>query len=416
MIRSPSVFGLVFAIWAALPSNGLADEPQVLQSRSDSALNAPIRIVEAEPFWRPPEDNRLMAQDGLFHSVHRPLGTLPAQRLRLPTPDADWKLTGRVGRLDDGTIVAGFGSYLYWSRDEGRSWTGRRLQSLPDTNGPVNLRAFGAADDQVFLAHDLTALPEVDIPDRRTFPIGISRSQDLGETWSGSGPLDVPEPYTFLAGDGNHIVRLPDGTLIAALDTANHRVEAFQTGWLAQVFFRSRDGGRSWGDVTLLRDTAAEVGLLPLGGQVVLAACRGMSNPVLGGKTIQLRWSEDGAQTWSEPQQLTRVFGQAHGDLARLPGDTIVAVYENRYPVQQPDIRARLSRDLGKTWESILYILADGVGYAGSVGLDDGTIVTVTGDGQVSAGKPAGRGYTLQAIRWKPDPHADTAASAASCE
>ncbi|NLS93836.1 MAG: hypothetical protein GXX96_16870 [Planctomycetaceae bacterium] len=75
--------------------------------------------------------------------------------------------------------------------------------------------------------------------------------------------------------------------------------------------------------------------------------------------------------------------------------------------MQQPDIRARLSHDLGKTWEPILYILADGVGYAGSVALDDGTIVTVTGDGQVSAGQPAGRGYTLQAIRWKPDSRAE---------
>ncbi|MCP4549173.1 MAG: hypothetical protein GY835_22190, partial [bacterium] len=77
-------------------------------------------------------------------------------------------------------------------------------------------------------------------------------------------------------------------------------------------------------------------------------------------------------------------------------------VYENRYPVGQSDIRARISHDLGRTWGPNLYILADGVGYAGSVGLSDGTIVTVTGDGQMTGGKPTGRGYTLQAIRWKP--------------
>ncbi len=127
-----------------------------------------------------------------------------------------------------------------------------------------------------------------------------------------------------------------------------------------------------------------------------------MSNPVLGGKTVQLRWSDDGARTWGPPQQLTWVFGQAHADLARLVSDTIVAVYENRYPVTEPDIRAHISHDLGKTWEPRLYMLADGVGYASSVGLADGTIVTVTGDGQTTDGKPVGRGYTLQAIRWKP--------------
>ena len=398
---------LVFtAICVAIASNGIGDEPTVLRSRTDPALNYPIRVVEAEPFWRMPESKTPMIRDGLFLPVHRPLGALPAERLRLPTPDANGKLTGRVGRLNYGTIVAGHGAYLYWSRDEGASWKGRFVQDLPHTEGPVNLRAFGVAANQILIAHDLTSLPEIAVPDRQTFQIGISCSVDLGATWSSSGALTVPRPYTFLAGDGNHIVELSDGTLVAAFDAANHRVTTFETGWLALAFLRSSDGGASWGDVTMIRDTAAEVGLLPLGGQRVLAACRGMSNPVIGGKTIQLRWSENGARTWSEPQQLTTVFGQAHGDLARLPGDTIVAVYENRYPVSQSDIRARISHDLGKTWEPKLYILADGVGYAGSVGLDDGTIVTVTGDGKVGGGKPAGRGYTLQAIRWKPAPRA----------
>ncbi len=408
MVHSRPAFILVVVICVATSLNATAAEPQFLRSHADANLSDPIRVVEAEPFWRTPESNLPTIRDGLFRPVHRPLGTLPAERLRLPTPKADWKLTGRVGRLGDGTIVAGFGSYLYWSRDEGRSWVGRWIESLPNTNEPVNLRAFGVACDQILLAHDLTSLPEVDIPDRQTFRVGISRSKDLGATWTESGPLDVPEPYTFLAGDGNHIVALPDGTLLAALDAANHRVEGFQPGWLAQVFLRSRDGGVSWSDVTMIRDRAAEVGLLPLGGQRVLAACRGMSNPVLGGKTIQLRWSEDGARTWSDPQQLTWIFGQAHGDLARLAGDTIVAVYENRYPVGHSDIRARISHDLGKTWERKLYILADGVGYAGSVGLEDGTIVTVTGDGEMTGGKPTGRGFTLQAIRWRAEVRADS--------
>jgi hypothetical protein len=396
------MLGITLAACAAATSGGEGEAFPVLRSRTDPALDYPIRVVEAEPFWRTVEDASLTTRDGLFRAEHRPVDTLGAERLRLPTPNATWKLTGRVGRLHDGTIVAGFGAYLYWSRDEGRAWSGRWITDLPGTDGPVNLRAFGVAADRIFLAHDLTTLPQLDVPDRQAYPVGVSRSGDLGETWSNSGSLEVPPPYTFLAGDGNHIVSLPDGTLIAALDAANHRVEAFQTGWLAQVFFRSDDGGASWGDVSLLHDRAAEVGLLPLGGRRVLAACRGMSNPVLGGKTIQLRWSDDGARTWSAARQLTWVFGQAHGDLARLPGNTLVAVYENRYPVSRPDIRARISHDLGETWEPTLYILAEGVGYAGSIGLDDGTIVTVTGDGEMKSGQPAGRGYTLQAIRWKP--------------
>jgi hypothetical protein len=388
--------------FAAISSAGAAEPSPALRSRTDPALDYPIRVVEAEPFWRLAQNKNLTIIDGLFLPEHRPVGMLDAERLRLPTPEATWKLTGRVGRLADGTIVAGFGAYIYFSRDEGRSWNGRWITNLPDTDGPVNLRAFGVGPDQILLSHNLTALPQLDVPEREVYPVAVSRSADLGQTWSSSGPLKIPPPYTFLAGDGNHIIALPDGTLITALDTANHRVEAFQTGWLAQVYFRSQDGGKSWADFSLFRDRAAEVGLLPLGGQRVLAACRGMSNPDLGGKTIQLRWSQDAARTWSDEQQLTSIFGQAHCDLAGLPGDTLVAVYENRYPVSRPDIRARISHDLGRTWEPNLYILAEGVGYAGSIGLDDGTIVTVTGDGEMKHGKAAGRGYTLQAIRWNP--------------
>ena len=233
----------------AVATSGEAGEPSpALRSRTDPALDYPIRVVEAEPFWRLAEDKALTIADGLFRAEHRPVDTLRAERVRLPTPNATWKLTGRVGRLEDGTIVAGFGAYLYWSRDEGRSWKGRSITNLPCTKGPVNLRAFGVAANQIFLSHDFTALPQLDVPDRQAYPVGVSRSDDLGATWSNSGPLEVPSPYTFLAGDGNHIVSLSDGTLIAALDAANHRVEPFQAGWLAQVFFRSRNGDGRWGN------------------------------------------------------------------------------------------------------------------------------------------------------------------------
>ncbi len=372
-----------------------------LRSRTDPKLDYPIGVLEARPFLRMAETKASTIEQGLYRIVHRPIKTIPAERLRLPTPDATWKLTGRVGRFGDGTIVAGFGAYIYWSSDQGRSWTGRHITNFPQTDGAVNLRAFGVSDKFVFAAHDLTALTRLNIPDREAYPVGISRSADLGKSWETSR-LKTPAPYTFLAGDGNHIVFLGDGRLVAALDTANHNVNTFTKGWLAQVFFHSSDQGRTWSDTSLLENRAAEVGLLPLGGDDLLAACRGMSNPDLGGKTVQIRRSGDGGRTWSAPHQLTWVFGQAHCDIALRSENEIVAVYENRYPVSEADIRARISLDLGKTWQPQLYILAKGVGYAGSVVLEDGTIVTVTGDGEVKNGRPNGRGYTLQAIRWKP--------------
>lgn len=380
-------------------------EETLLRSQRDPELDYPIRIVRAEPYLRM-GDSKLLAQEGYFLVVHQQIGEAEADRYRLPTPGSSWKLTGRVGRLADGTIAAGFGTYLYWSRDEGRTWEGRQMDNLPGTDGPSNLRAFGAHGEYVYVAHQLTSQPLLDVAGREVHNVGISRSKDLGETWDASFQLPLVPPYTFLAGDGNHIIGLGDGTLLAALDTANHHVEHFAKGWLAQVFYRSMDQGKTWGDATLLKDRAAEVGLLSMGGQRVLAACRGMSNPNLGGKTIQLAESADGGRTWENWRQLTWVFGQAHGDLALLPGGGVVAVYENRYPVTKPDIRARVSWDGGWTWEPEVYILATGIGYSGSVAAADGTIVTVTGDGLREGMTPTGRGYTLQAIRWKPWPPA----------
>ena len=103
---------------------------------------------------------------------------------------------------------------------------------------------------------------------------------------------------------------------------------------------------------------------------------------------------------------LTRMYGQAHGDLVALPGGGVVATFENRYPYADGGaMLARVSWDGGQTWEPELYKLSRGHGYSGSVVLKDGTIVTLAGDGQLSrAGRPTGRRYTLQAVRWKPWP------------
>ena len=83
-----------------------------------------------------------------------------------------------------------------------------------------------------------------------------------------------------------------------------------------------------------------------------------------------------------------------------------MATFENRYPYADGGaMLARVSWDGGQTWEPELYKLTRGHGYSGSVVLKDGTIVTLAGDGQLSrVGRPTGRRYTLQALRWKPWP------------
>jgi hypothetical protein len=355
-----------------------------------------------------------MGSEGNFKIVYRELGTLPAERLRLPVPGSTWRLDGKVARSADGTVYAGFGTFLYSSNDEGRSWRGKALDGLPHSNGErAAALAFGAGGEYIFVAHRASNLPPVGVyaeanpadsrKDQNIYPIVISRSRDGGETWQASAPLNHSD-YKALAGDGNPLVELGDGTLLTAIDGHKPHMAQGETGRRAQLFFRSTDQGKSWGDPSLIEDHAAETGLLGLGGKRVLAAIRGVPNSRLGGKTIELANSDDGGYSWKNLRPLTRVFGQAHCGLASLPGGGVVAVYENRYPYADGGrVQARISWDQGETWEPELYILSVGHGYAGSVACQDGTIITVMGDGQLDEkGRVTGRGRTLQAMRWRP--------------
>ena len=382
-----------------------------LRSQSEDSLSYPIRIVDAEPYLRPGTD---MGTEGTFTAVHRQLGTASAERVRLPVPGSTWRLDGKVGRTADGTVYAGFGTYLYSSRDEGRNWTGRLLDTLPHTRGErAACLAFGAAGSYIFVAHRASALPPAGVyeeanpadarRDRNIYPIVVSRSQDGGRTWEAGAALDHPI-YRYLAGDGNSLIELEDGPLLLALDGRDPTKTPGETGQIAQILFRSSDRGKTWGDPSLIEDRAAETGLLGLGGSRVLAAMRGIPNSRVGGKTIELASSEDGGRTWNNIRPLTRAFGQAHCDLASLPGGGVLAVYENRYPYRSGgDVRARISRDGGDTWEPELYVLSVGHGYAGSVASDGETIITVMGDAKLDEkGNPTADGFTLQAMRWKP--------------
>jgi hypothetical protein len=273
--------------------------------------------------------------------------------------------------------------------------------------------AFGVGGNYIYVAHRASTLPPVGTyeqqnpaesrEDRKIYSLVISRSKDGGETWEPSPPVIHPA-YQALEGDGNHIAQLGDGTLLAAFDGHNPQMQGEERGRFGDVFFRSTDRGKTWGDPSIIPDTACETGLLGLGGSHVLAAIRGIPNSRVGGKTVELADSDDGGQTWRNFRPLTHVFGQAHCDLAALPGGGVVAVYENRYPYADGGrMQARVSWDGGKTWEPEEYILSIGHGYPGSVSTEDGTIITVMGDGQLSAGgQPTGRGYTLQAVRWRP--------------
>ena len=383
-----------------------------VNSQFDPSLDYPVLVVEAEPYLRPGMN---AGTKGNFKIVYKEIGTLPARRMRLPVPQSTWRLDGRVIRTRNGILYAGFGTYLYRSNDDGKTWIGRRIEGLPNTQQePVSAQAFGGNHFYIYVCHQASGLPPltsklvtnpaVSAGRQKLYSLVISRSSDGGEHWEGSEPLVAPHPYKALTGDGNSIVALGDGSLLVALDAYDPEVSSELPGRSAQVFFQSKDQGLTWSKISLMQDTAAETGLVSLGGLQVLAAIRGIPNSRLGGKTIQLAESIDGGRSWFNFRSLTRVFGQAHATLALLPGGGIVATYENRYPYAEGgDVRARISWDMGKSWAPEVYILMKGHGYGSSVAGNDGTIITVAGDGKLGLnGQPTGRGYTLQAMRWRP--------------
>ena len=197
--------------------------------------------------------------------------------------------------------------------------------------------------------------------------------------------------------------------------------------------YRSTDGGRTWPERAPLQQWGHETNILSLQSGRLLAIIRyqrfrfaepdpdepaGLAEidvkdkgPLLQtvGKRVFFADSDDSGHTWKNFRPLWRekngkmelVNGEAHGHAVQLADGRIVLVHEHRYPYKNGGLRARVSHDEGQTWRPEIYHLSQGHGYAGSVVLDDGTIVTVCGntplDGQ---GQPTGP-WQAQVVRWR---------------
>lgn len=297
---------------------------------------------------------------------------------------------GRAGRLD-----------LVISRDQGRTW------SPPWTvvDGPDDDRnpALGQlADGTILLAYAVLTGYDPDglkISDARrplTFDgVFLMRSRDQGKTWS--PPERIPAVHSFYGGKGSvspygKIIQLKDGTVVMAVyfhveGTAGHQ----------STIFRSRDGGKTWGEPTLLGMHFNETAVLEVAEGRLLAAMRSEK-----GGHICLIQSGDAGKTWNEPVQLTKDL-EHPPDLIRLrSGDVLLTYGERNAPM---GARAVVSRDGGKTWETDgTTILSDAApntdcGYPSSVEIEDGRIVTLYY--QVDDLKDVPRSSRCMAARWK---------------
>ena len=377
---------------------------------------------------------------------------MPCQRIPLDYPDQPGRGEVCMGRTRNGEIYAAAGASvgaggdkakpsqrLFKSSDGGRSWTSRPI----DFAGVNSLVAFTVLADDTLLFAGSDLYGERDC-------ICFHQSVDGGQTWEKAGVI-AAEPFEQIGEGFLSLTQLKDGTILFPVCRWNKAPEGTHPPFPQHVF-RSTDGGATWqgggglkdADVTAEGDGPAsrwpgsggtfpgcfETHIIELADGKLLAVFRYSGSPLPWHKDMIEKWggksepdgigrffkhaflgdSSDGGRTWENLRPLfdaegkpLLVLGECHGQLVKLPDGRVVLVHDLRYPYVKQATIGRVSADGGKTWSRDVYHLSDGGGYAASAVLDDGTIVTVTGNTRTDPTAKPIEPWSVQAVRWRVD-------------
>ncbi len=251
----------------------------------------------------------------------------------------------------------------------------------------------------------------------------IIKSVDQGRTWSRPVKVDV-RPYTWGYPFG-HILELDDGTLLLSgyggylprgpEDDPAEAKELIASGKSPgkpeqqrgdfSFVVRSRDGGKTWGDSSLIARGFNEVSVLSVKGGRLLAVMRSQ-----GAGHLSSSISSDQGDHWSAPVQITE--DREHpGDLLRLSSGRILLTFGQR---NKPyGVQAMISNDEGITWSRRERVMLawDGdhgdIGYPVTVERADGKLLTVYyvvyGDPDYGGGKGiAPKNAFTRVVIWDP--------------
>ena len=204
----------------------------------------------------------------------------------------------------------------------------------------------------------------------------FSRSSDGGRSWSAPRPIYTTAPGVFT--DPTYVDVLPDGTLLNTFLVANATFAI--PGGLTPVIpwhvmaMRSSDQGRTWSNPERIAtiqpyspsdpDSGAEVRSIPListavapDGTAYIVWNEKPGPDVFNRSFIRISRSSDGGRSWSSPQEVATVRGQAFlPSVAVMPDGTIGVTWDDTSRDRRgdgrftADVRFAHSHDGGRSW------------------------------------------------------------------
>ncbi len=289
------------------------------------------------------------------------------------------------------------------SEDGGRTWNKRGTPAPRDNEraARANVAAGPAGNGDLIVIASGWADPAAEGRGGKLSPI-VSRSADGGRTWEindGVFAGDWPKGYLVPFGD---IMPGKDGRL---------RVGMYGAGPGGTFVYSSPDDGRTWEEPVPISEEAVihEPALFHLGEGRWLAAAR------LDG--LDLYRSDDDATTWVRRCALT---GQKQhpGHFMRLDDGRLILTYGNREPgsrepkpyrvLHRRSIEVLFSDDEGENWSEPLRVadVKGDCGYPSTVQLSDGRALTAYyGQTELAfdpEGFPERVAYRMEVVAWDP--------------
>ena len=322
-----------------------------------------------------------------------------------PPGEKRWVLTERfhldkrlylVSRAPDGTTYAmATDKSFQCSRDHGRTWgllEGPSVEGIEDPVIELHITPQGrwllicGRSDEDNLARTPAGreggYPIVELSGDPGYRWGRSYySDDEGRTWHGGRKILGPAVALF---PGPHVHHAPDGTLM--LPAIGRMPDAHES----LLLFRSHDGGKTWGDATVMADPPRHPGaphrdpsytyetdlasLDDTHWRAFIRAQYTAGGPQGGGfNFLAVADSLDGGVTWSRPQRTMVTGGQLQ--LLRLP-DGALALIQRTHSWQQSGVS--ISHDNGLTWR---YAMAGPYDMGWSLLCGPEEMLVVAGDG-----------------------------------